>query len=175
MKNQYIIGVDLGLNGGIALLNDKKLIEYMPMPISGVLVGKKLKRQYDISKINKIISDFITNYPIGMAGMERLRAIPNQSSQTAFSMGGATMLFKVLFTIYKIPFIEIEPRNWQKKIFGQLGIQYTKETTKIASIQATKQLFPGEDFRANERCRTDSDGITDAILIGLFTSDNSLK
>jgi len=106
------------------------------------------------------------------AGMERLRAIPNQSSMTAFSMGGGTMLFKTLFTVHKISFIEIEPRSWQQKIFKNLGIQYNKDTTKKASIQAARQLWPSERFLATPRSRVPSDGMTDASCIALYTKIN---
>ena len=167
---EYYLGVDLGLQGAISLISEnKKLMICEPIPTIEVMVGKKMRNQYDISCINAIIKAWMSDYCIAKAGMERLRAIPHQASQVAFSMGGGTMLFKTLFTIYKIPFIEIEPRAWQKRIFGDLGVQYTAKTTKQASIQATKQLFPGFDFKRTKRSRIDDHNMTDSVLIGLFT------
>lgn len=166
---KYYIGVDLGLLGGITLLNeDKKIIDCRAIPTIRVLVGKKIRNQYDINGINNIILEW-REKEITKAGMERLRPMPMQAIQVAFSMGGGMMLFKTLFTIYKIPFIEFEPRAWQKKIFGDLGVQYNKDTTKQASIQAAKQLFPGANFKATEKSRVDSHGMTDSANISLYT------
>lgn len=165
----YYIGIDIGLKGGLSLIDDnKKLFFVKSIPTIDVLVGKKIRKQYDIKSIIDIIETFTIGRNITMTGFERLRAIPSQSSQTAFSMGGGAMLFKSICTFLEIPFTEIEPRAWQQKIFNQLGIQYNKDTTKKASIQAAKQLFPGELFLPNDRCRTASDGMTDAALIGLY-------
>lgn len=164
------IGVDIGINGGISLINKHcQIIECKSIPVIEVLVGGKKRSQYDILGINNIIKDWIFNYKIVRAGMERLRAIPNQASQVAFSMGGGSMLFKTLFTVYSIPFVEYEPRAWQKEIFNRAGVQYDKDTTKIASVAAAKVLFPGFSFKKSERCRVDSPDLTDSANIALYT------
>ena len=170
------IGVDIGLHGGMSIINgNNEMVECVAIPTIDVLVGKKIRQHYDIGLINDIINRWISLYRVSIAGFERLRAIPNQRSQVAFSMGGGAMMFKTLFTIHKIPFMEVEPRSWQKKIFGDLGIQYNKDTTKKASIQAAKQLFPGELFLATERSRVASDGLTDSILISLYISQQKIN
>ena len=78
------------------------------------------------------------------------------------------MLFKTLFTIYKIPYIEVDPVLWQREIFGSQGIQYNKNTTKEASILAAKQLSPGFDFRRTERCKIDDHNMTDSFCIAEY-------
>lgn len=170
---KYYIGADLGLSGAITLLDEnKKIVECRAMPTINVVVGKakKIRKQYDISAINVIIERWESDIKISKAGFERLRAIPRLSSlKVAFSMGAGSMLFKTLFTVHNIPFVEFEPRSWQKEIFGNLGIQYNKDTTKIASVQAAKQLFPGTNFRRTERCTKDDDGMTDSACIALYT------
>lgn len=163
-----VIGIDLGLKGGIALLKNGKLFSVDPMPVTDILVGKKIKSNYDIYEIYAIIKRIVSDYEINMAVMERLRAMPNQMSQTSFSMGYGVGVFRTIFTILEIPYTEIEPRSWQKKVFGQLGISYNKDTTKEASKQAAKQLFPNIDFKRTSRCKTDSDGLTDSALIGYY-------
>ena len=165
----YFIGIDIGISGAMSLINDnKKLIACEPIQTIKVLVNKKMRNQYDISSINTIIKMWMSDYNIIKIGFERLRAIPGQASQVAFSMGGGTMLFKTLATIHKIPFVEVEARSWQKKIFGDLGVQYNSKTTKQASIQAAKQLFPGFNFKRTERCKVDDHNMTDSSLIGYF-------
>ena len=169
MKNNHIISIDIGLLGAISLMSKSKtLIACEPMPVIETWVNKKIRNQYNISEIYVIIKRWISDYEVTEVGMERLRAIPNQSSQTAFSMGGGAMLFKTIFNILNIPVTEIEPSQWQKKVFGDLGINYTSETTKKASIEAAKKLFPGFDFKPTKKSRTFSDGMTDSALIAYY-------
>jgi len=168
--DNYVLGIDLGLKGGLALIqNNKRLIAVEPIPTIESQIGKKLRNIYDLKAIHDLIAGWNADFTIVKAGMERLRAIPGQMSQTAFSMGFGSGVFKTLLTSLGIPFIEIEPRQWQKEIFGQLGIQYTKETTKQASIQAAKQLFPYMDFLRTERSRKADDGLCDSANIALYT------
>lgn len=153
------IGIDIGLNGGIAILEGDKLTVHK-IPVVSVKVGKKMRNQYDIQGVYEILRNCK-----GEAVMERLRAIPNQMAQTAFSMGGGSMLFKTLFTVLGIQYREIEPRTWQKDVFKSMRIQYSKDTTKEASILAAKQLYPSVSFKATERCKKDDDGLTDATCM----------
>lgn len=163
---KYYLGVDLGISGAISIVsNNGNIILCEPIPVIPVLVNKKMRNQYDITNLNGLIKAWISDYNIVKAGMERLRAFPGQSSQTGFSLGGATMLFKTLFTVYGISYRQIEPRVWQKDIFGSLGIQYDKSTTKKASILAAKQLFPNFSFRRTARCKVDSHDMCDSACI----------
>lgn len=166
---KYYLGIDLGLQGYISIIdNNGKLILSEFIPTIKVLIGKKMRNQYDITSINEMFKLWISDFNIIKAGIERLRAIPNQSSQTGFSLGGSTMLFKTLFTVHKIPFVEIEARSWQKEIFTNLGVQYDKSTTKEASILAAKQLFPGFSFKRTERCKVDDHNMTDSACIAEY-------
>jgi len=168
--NEYYVGIDLGLKGGLALIqNNKRLIAVEPIQTLEVQVGKKLRNIYDLKAIHDLLAGWTNDFNIIKAGMERLRAIPGQRSQTAFSMGFGSGVFKTLLTSFGIPFVEYEPSAWQKEVFGQLGIQYTKKTTKQASIQCAKQLFPYQDFMRTERSRKADHNLCDASLIGLYT------
>jgi hypothetical protein len=170
---KHYIGVDIGLKGGMSIINEKKtLVHTTPIPTREVLVGKKIRNQYNINDISYIIKCWASDYEVASAGMERLRAIPNQSSQTAFSMGAGSMLFKAIFTFWSVPFLEFEPRAWQQKIFKTQGIQYNAKTTKQASIMACSQLWPQERFLATPRSRVPSDGMTDSACIALYTKIN---
>ena len=167
----YFLSVDLGLQGGLAILEDQKVLEVKPMPVIERLVGGKVRNQYDINAILEIVRSFqccALPHDIKMAGMELLK--PMQSSVASFSMGAAMGIFRTLFTVLGIPFTEMVPQKWQKEVFGGFGIQYNKTTTKQASIQAAKQIAPGINFLPTERSRKDSDGMTDAACIGYYIS-----
>ena len=167
---EAFLGVDIGINGAISLVNHKNfLLLCEPIPTTEHLINDKIRRQYNIQEINSLIKGWANEYQIIRAGIERLRPIPNQASQVAFSLGGGSMMFKTLFTVYGIPYIEFEPRMWQKEIFKRAGVQYTSDTTKIASITASKNLFPGANFKRTEKCKVDSSDLTDSACIALYT------
>lgn len=169
MEHKCYVGVDIGMEGGISLLNqDGKLMDCQPMPTIEVLVNTKTRKKYNLQEINQLVKEWSSNNKIIMSGMERLKPIPKQSSQTGFSLGGGSMLFKELFTILGLPFVEVEPRDWQKEIFDSMGVQYNKKNLKQASILAAKQLFPSADFKPNEKCRKESDGMSDSALIAEY-------
>ena len=160
------LGIDIGLIGGLSLLDCKKLIATKPIPTFEAMVGKKIRNRYDIAETYKIIKDWNEKYKIDKACMENLK--PMQSSIASFSMGAGSMLFKTLLIVLEIPYSEIVPSKWQKDVFGELGIPYTGKTTKIASIQAAKQLFPQETFLRTKRSKKPCDGLTDSALIGYY-------
>jgi hypothetical protein len=156
------IGIDIGLSGGIAIIEGDKLTVHT-MPVISVRVRKKMRNQYDIQGIYSILKGCK-----GEAVIERLRAQPFNGALSAFSMGAGQMLFKTLFTVLGIQYKEVEPRTWQSQVFKSLRIQYNKSTTKEASILSAKQLFPSVSFKATEKCRKDSDGLTDATCIAYW-------
>jgi len=169
MKNETYLGVDIGLSGALSLVNNRGTLMYcVPIPTLEATVNDKRRKQYYIQGVIRIIKDWANDEFILRACIERLRPIPKQASQVGFSLGGGAMLFKTIFTFLNIPFIEVEPHAWQKKIFGELGIQYTTKTTKEASVKAASQLFPGCDFRPSERCKKDSSDFTDSACIALY-------
>ena len=173
MAKKSYIGIDIGIDGGLSIIDeDRNLIFCEPMPTVDVFINKKNRKKYNLQEINQLIESWKKEYKIHMAGIERLRPIPKQSSQTGFSLGGGSMLFKELFTILGIPFVEIEPHVWQKEIFNSLGVQYNKKNLKQASILAAKQLFPSMDFKPTERAKKESDGMTDSCLIAEYTRMN---
>ncbi|MCK9544426.1 MAG: hypothetical protein M0R03_20600 [Novosphingobium sp.] len=164
---KYVIGVDLGVDGGISLLSsDNNLIDFEIMPTKIKIVNKKEKRIVDISEVVRLFSRWNLDYNIVGLAMEVLSAFPGQSSQTGFSLGYSSGIFESLSVFFNMPCFKYRPVEWQKEMFK--GINYAKGQTKSASIQVATSLFPGTDFRASERCRKNHDGLTDSVLIGLY-------
>jgi len=161
------LGIDIGLNGGLTLLSEQnEILKIEPIPTFKAMVGKKERNRYDIAETYKIIKKWKEDYYIEKVCMENLK--PMQSSIASFSMGAGSMLFKTILIVLEIPYIEIIPSKWQKNIFGELGIPYTGKTTKIASIQAAKQLFPQESFLRTKKSKKPCDGLTDSALIAYY-------
>ena len=165
MRKAYI-GVDIGVAGGLcAIGEDDKIIDCVVMPTMEIIVNKKKKNQYDLQAINLWIIKMTDTFQC-CAIMERLRPMPSQMSQTAFSLGYGTAIFETLFTVHGIKFEKIEARKWQQNMFT--GFTYTKDQTKVISIQVAKTMEPSYDWRATERCKVAHDGKTDSYLLSIY-------
>lgn len=164
---KYFMGVDLGISGGITIIDENgTILVCKPMPTTEIIVNKKKKNQYDIKTLDRLFDGMNRAYQITEVIMERLRPIPMQSSQTGFSLGMAVGIFRTLFTVYEIPYREVEPRLWQQEMFQ--GTPYDKDTTKEVSIMVANRLAPGFSFKATDRSKKESDGMTDSYNMAVY-------
>jgi len=158
--DQTIIGVDVGLDGGIALLwSGVSLID--PMPTLGATKG----REYDVSAIH-----YLLEHPSAPSNphvfIERQQAMPPKmgGSIASFRKGEGMGLFVGICAALQIPYTLVRPQEWQKVMFAGMG----KADTKTKSALRAQQLFPELDFRKSERSKKIHDGMTDAILIAEY-------
>ena len=80
-----IIGIDPGLSGGIAILEDNKIIEMFDMPV--MADGKKNKRQLNNALLVKLIKDNIKSLENTIMVVEQVNAIPGQGVTSMFNFG----------------------------------------------------------------------------------------
>ncbi len=71
-----IIGIDPGLNGAIAILEDNKVKTMFEMPVMSE--GKKNKRQLNSAQLVKLIKDNIDNIEETVIIVEQVNAMPGQ-------------------------------------------------------------------------------------------------
>ena len=98
-----LIGIDPGLSGAIAILEDKKVIKLLDMPI--MAEGKKNKRQLNSAQLVTIISENIKwkeerNYPnspdlvsineVGRKALEKINELQNEIVEETLATGDYT-------------------------------------------------------------------------------------
>lgn len=93
-----------------------------------------------------------------VAAVEKVGAMPHQGVTSMFNFGKSAGFIEGVLTAYGIPYQLIPPRKWKAE-FGLLN------TDKRKSIEVARKLFPTVDMKRTERCRTDSDGKADALLL----------
>ena len=150
------IGVDPGVHGAIAHLEEPQQLEVYPMP----LIGDK---EYDIQQIKKIITPQVgKNY---YAAIERQHCMPGEglprTFKTGFGYGGLLYMFAALNISHGI----VDAKTWQSRIFKG---QPSKQDTKVSSGIIATRLYPNVNFRISERARTIADGMTDAACIATY-------
>ena len=158
------IGIDNGLSGGIAIIEDRQIIELLTMPI---IKGSHTRNEYDITAIINILEKHKENATLII---EKAQAMPVLGSVQAFSFGKLYGIMLGLAVALKIPHVIVHARTWQKEMFRDIN---TDDTKKASAIIAT-QLFPEQSFLATERCKKIHSGLTDAILLAEYGRRHNL-
>lgn len=92
--------------------------------------------------------------------VEKVSAMPGQGVSSMFSFGKSCGYIEGVLQATGIPYQLVPPRVWKKA--------YSLTNDKKLSVETCKKLFPSVDLRATERCRTDSDGMAEALLLAEY-------
>jgi crossover junction endodeoxyribonuclease RuvC len=148
-----VLGIDVGLNGAVALVEDGKLLEVHDMPTVTLERNNKSKRMVNAQALHLIIR----NAKADAAYLERLNAMPGQGVTSMFSMGQSLGVVLGILAACEVPTTTIPPRTWQKALDVPQG--------KDGSRYRAAQLFPEE---AGMFSRVKDDGRSDATLIAVY-------
>lgn len=148
-----ILGIDVGLNGALALMEDGRLLEVHDMPTLSLERNSKTKRVVNAQALHTIIRGAKAD----AAYLERLNAMPGQGVTSMFSMGQSLGVVLGVLAACEVPTTTIPPRTWQKALDVPQG--------KDGSRYRAAQLFPesAEMFK-----RVKDDGRSDAALIAAY-------
>jgi crossover junction endodeoxyribonuclease RuvC len=148
-----VLGIDVGLNGAIALIVDGQLLEVHDMPTVTLERNNKTKRMVNAQALSLIIRGAKAD----AAYLERLNAMPGQGVTSMFSMGQSLGVVLGILAACEVPTTTIPPRTWQKALDVPQG--------KDGSRYRAAQLFPEH---ADMFSRVKDDGRSDAVLIAAY-------
>ena len=154
------IGIDPGLQGAIATIRESGYIDAIILPT--FFNGKKTV--LDNSMLASRFSLFNTTDIKWYAVLEQQQAMPKQGVTSMFSIGYGFGALKQCLVDFSIPHEVVRAQIWQKEYF----ISKKKGDTKAQSIQICKDLFPNVDLLPTPKSKNPSNGIADALLIGLY-------
>jgi hypothetical protein len=169
----FVIGIDPGGTGGIALLTSTKIVELHPMPSDLIQKkgGKTLSPQIDIPGIAALLNTFVEKASVSetelIAYLEWNSPRPGNSAQASVACGQQS-LFEIACYDRKIPLHKIPPRTWTRKFgFESKGTDSKAEISK--RYQKLCQLFPQpeitNDLKGPRGGFTGKDGMIDAVFI----------
>jgi crossover junction endodeoxyribonuclease RuvC len=147
------LGIDVGLNGAIALVVDGELVSVVDMPTVTLDRNGKAKRQVSVPELVDIIKTFDPNE----AYVEKVFAMAGQGVTSVFSFGRSLGVVEGVLTTMKIKTTLITPQTWQKRMAVTGG--------KDGSRARAMDLFPEQ---AQMFKRVKDDGRADAALIAAF-------
>jgi hypothetical protein len=151
------IGIDPGIRGAIAAIDEDSLRAVEDMPIRSKKGNGKVKNEIDPKALRDVLRKLIPADQAAIVVMEALNTFAGGSVQT---MGSLEATKAVICTVCELSGFDVAfvtPREWQK----WYGVKATpSETTKQQSLRIARHLF-GMDLFA----RAKDDGRADAALI----------
>ena len=158
-----IIGIDPGLSGAIAILEDKKVVSLHDMPV--MPEGKKNKRQLNSAQLVNIIKNNSENEDEIVVVVEQVNAMPGQGVTSMFNFGQTFGAIKGLCAALELPIFFIRPSKW-KKYFDLINSSKDLSRTKVI------EMYPS---LSNQLSKKKDVNKSDAILIARFHYETRLK
>ena len=158
-----IIGIDPGLSGGIAILDNSKVMELFDMPV--MPDGKKNKRQLNSALLVKLIKDHIKNLEDTVMVVEQVNAMPGQGVTSMFNFGQTFGAIKGICAALGLPIFFVRPAKW-KKHFELIN------SSKDASRTKAIEMYPSISQQLSKKKDVNK---SDAILIARYYSETRFK
>lgn len=158
-----IIGIDPGLSGGIAVLDNNKVLELFDMPV--MADGKKNKKQLNSALLAKLIKESTSNTSESAVIVEQVNAMPGQGVTSMFNFGQTFGAIKGICATLELPIFFVRPSKW-KKHFELIN------SSKDASRTKAIEMYP---HLAQKLSKKKDVNKSDAILIARFYCETRLK
>ena len=107
-----IIGIDPGLSGAIAVLENKKVLNIFDMPVMSE--GKKNKRQLNSALLVNLIKENINIDDDIAVVVEQVNAMPGQGVTSMFNFGQTFGAIKGICAALQLPIFFVRPSKWKK-------------------------------------------------------------
>ena len=156
-----IIGIDPGLSGAIAILENNKVLNVFDMPVMSE--GKKNKRQLNSALLSNLIKENIGNAEVAIV-VEQVNAMPGQGVTSMFNCGQTFGAIKGICAALELPIFFVRPSKW-KKHFDLINSSKDSSRTKVIEMypKMSNLLLKKKDVNKS-----------DAILIARFFSETRL-
>jgi crossover junction endodeoxyribonuclease RuvC len=145
-----VCGIDPGLTGALAVVNEQGLLFVDDLPILSIPSGKKQRAELDLATLRELLIERAVDHVF----IERVTARPGQGVTSMFRFGFCAGAIIGLIAGLRMPYSLIMPQRWQR--LAGCG------PSPDAARQRAGQLFPdATQYLTRER----DSGRADAILI----------
>ena len=151
-----IVGIDPGLSGAIAILENNKVLSILDMPV--MAEGKKNKRQLNSAQLVSILKENIKKDEETTVVVEQVNAMPGQGVTSMFNFGQTFGAIKGVCAALNFPIFFVRPSKW-KKHFELINSSKDASRTKVI------EMYPS---LSNQLAKKKDVNKSDAILIAKF-------
>ena len=157
-----IIGIDPGLSGAIAILENNEVKKILEIPVMSE--GKKNKRQLNNAQLVNLLKDNIKDFNDAAVVVEQVNAMPGQGVTSMFNFGQTFGAIKGICAALGLPIYFVRPAKW-KKHFDLINSSKDASRTKVI------EMYP---LLSSQLSRKKDVNKSDAILIARFFSETRL-
>ena len=157
-----IIGIDPGLSGAIAVLEDNRVLNIFDMPVMSE--GKKNKRQLNSALLVNLIKENFSNSEEVAVVVEQVNAMPGQGVTSMFNFGQTFGAIKGICAALELPIFFVRPSKWKKHF--EL-INSSKDSSRTKTIEMYPKL-------SNQLAKKKDVNKSDAIFISSFYSETRI-
>ena len=158
-----VVGIDPGLSGAIAIIENKKVLGLFEMPV--MAEGKKNKRQLNSALLVSLIKENINLSEEIAVVVEQVNAMPGQGVTSMFNFGQTFGAIKGVCAALNLPIFFVRPSKW-KKYFELINSSKDSSRTKVI------EMYPS---LSNQLSKKKDVNKSDAILIARFYSETRSK
>ncbi len=158
-----IIGIDPGLSGAIAILENNKVLKIFDIPVMSE--GKKNKRQLNSALLVSLLKENIIDNEDVAVVVEQVNAMPGQGVTSMFNFGQTFGAIKGICAALNLSIFFVRPSKW-KKHFDLINSSKDSSRTKVIEMypKLSNQLAKKKDVNKS-----------DAILIARYYSETRLS
>lgn len=92
--------------------------------------------------------------------VEKVSAMRGQGVTSMFNFGKSAGFIEGVLESFGISYQLVPPQKWKK--------EFSLGSDKKQSIEVCKRLFPDISLRRTDKCRTDDDGMAEALLMAEY-------
>ena len=183
---EYIVGIDPGKTGAIAVMHKGKIVNKVPIP----LISTKEIDNFDLNIIFRNIRTLADKVAAENGNdllviMEHVHSIFGAAAKANFQFGRVNGLLEGFIAAYGLKYILVAPKTWQKEMHAGIPVikiparivnkrdgtkvkKKEKVDIKKMSALAVQRLFPEVDCTTTPRSSKPHEGIVDAILMAEY-------
>ena len=158
-----IIGIDPGLSGAIAVLENNNVLNIFDIPVMSE--GKKNKRQLNSALLVNLLRENIIKDEEVAVVVEQVNAMPGQGVTSMFNFGQTFGAIKGICAALEFPIYFVRPSKWKKHF--EL-INSSKDSSRTKAIEMYPKL-------SNQLAKKKDVNKSDAILIARYFSETRLN
>ena len=140
-----IIGIDPGLSGAIAVMEDNKVLNLFDIPVMSE--GKKNKRQLNSALLVSLLKENIVSHEEVAVVVEQVNAMPGQGVTSMFNFGQTFGAIKGVCAALDLPIFFVRPSKWKKHF--EL-INSSKDSSRTKAIEMYPKL--SNQLTKKKRC-----------------------
>ena len=126
-----IIGIDPGLSGAIAVLENNKVLNIFDIPVMSE--GKKNKKQLNSALLVNLLKENINKDEEVAVVIEQVNAMPGQGVTSMFNFGQTFGALKGIYVTLELPIFFVRPSKW-KKHFELINSSKDASRTKVIEM-----------------------------------------